>query len=173
MIRIVAFVFQLAVAVLLTAAGLYFDYKGLAAFGVALFALALVLGLWLVIAGKSEAHSSSAGPAKANDIGPAPQGLDEKQRAVWAMRRAVNEARAATRLFSGSDPSVAFSRLRAAYGPIAGHYNLPEVTFEAMTVRSVLKGFVGYIDSFLPFLEDGQVGAARNAALTYMQWHSD
>lgn len=173
MVKLVAFVVQLAVAILVTAAGLYFDYKALAGFGVALFALAIILGLSVVIGRKpSRPHERSVQNLASVPERPPPD-LDDKQRAVWTLRRALNHAKDAVPFFSGIDRLVALNRLRASYGLVARLYNLPGFSVEAFGVRGVLKAFIGYVDSFLPLLEEGQVEAARDGAKTYLHWHSD
>ena len=174
MTKIVAFVLQLAVAVLLTAAGLYFDYASLAVFGVALFGLAVVLGLWLVIAGKPTAPPPRANAASDMEPNPRPpQNMDEKERALWAMRRALEDAKLAAHYFSGMNRMAVLNRLLASYGPVATHFDLPAFNVSAISARSFLRAVIGYVESFLPLLEDGQVAAARNAAQTYIRWSSD
>lgn len=173
LVKLVAFVLQLAIAILVTAGGLYFDYKSLAVFGVALFALAIVLGLWAVVGGKSSRSDVRAVQAPANERGLPPSELDDKERALWALRRALTHAKDALPRFSGINRTAALNRLRASYGTVARHYDLPTATISAISVRSLLKGFVGYLDSFVPLLEEGQVQAARNAAKTYIAWLGD
>ncbi|MCV0386091.1 MAG: hypothetical protein K5821_06620 [Nitrobacter sp.] len=155
-------------AVLIAAAGLVVDSISLTILGVVLLAVALVWHL-------RQPRQSTVTAAAASSIGEqSPQNeISPETIDVITLRKALLNARNAANIFSGMDRIAAWHRLEAAYGPVARRYDLPTFTMEAISMRSMLRGFADYTDTFLPLLEDGHPNAARQAAKNYIHTMSE
>lgn len=86
-----------------------------------------------------------------------------------SLRRAVTEARKASKWFSGISRETSFYHLSAAFAKVSKSYGIPGFEFEAVTQRGLLKLLIDYVECFLPLLEDGQYDAARYAAHSFLE----
>ncbi|MBC2666747.1 hypothetical protein H7F51_14595 [Novosphingobium flavum] len=124
------------------------------------------LGIMLLTAGGASAREIQ-GPFR--DDQPSPD-LGSKERALWALRRArENAIRARKRWFSFENHHRAFSEMRAAilgvkkeFG-VGGLLSLSKGSDDP-SYRDLLGAYISYVDSYLPLLESDQVDAARQIA---------
>lgn len=150
-------------AVLIAAAGLVVDSTSLTILGVALLAAALI---WH----RRQPKHSTVTTVAVSSVGRHSQQSEVSPETtdIMALRNALSNARKAAKTFSGMDRIAAWHRLEAAYGLVARRYDLPTFTLEAISMRSMLKVFADYADTFLPLLEDGHTDAARRSAENYI-----
>lgn len=167
--RFIGILGSLAIGLLLTGAGLILDANTLIYSGVVVFAVMAALWLW-TWARPIRVQVPVHVPAPPSE----PEPTESKARAVWALKRARDNAAISVHQGSPQSNERAYNEIAAALLTIKrefGFGTLKLVGKGFVPYDSLLKVQITYMDRIIPLLREGHVEEARQVAMAFgWQW---
>ena len=109
------------------------------------------------------------------DQTPPPDGIDDKAKALWLLRRARENSVRARKGWGSAHAQTAYHEIRAAMIGIKSAFGvagpLRVTSSEGASFKDLLEAYIAYADTLYPLLEGGHLDAARKAADSF-KWSS-
>lgn len=168
--RLIGLLGSIGVGLLVTAAGLALDANTLTYAGIAILALMLALALW------SWGHSDplSAGPSLgrplALDDSPPPSDLSDKDKALFVLKRARDNAVVARKMKGDEAARSAYHEIVAACLTAKREFGVGALKLTGsgtIPFKDALEAYVAFVDRIYPLLREGHVNDAKSKAGTF------